>query len=244
MNKNFNLYLLLGFISLFATTTAHAQIVINGVVRTITSQQRPIENVNVTNTSSDKALQVNISAVEVTIDANRKEINKKTDEILIAPQAMILRPKETKKARLVLKNLETEKERYFRIKFSPKIPDAIRLKALEITKSEESKSNVNAAITILSGVGMFITVSPKTPKPKLTWERNETGITFKNEGNTSVDMRQRRNYCFADEDCTTLPDKRIYPGHSWHYEIAKHKPLVYYYNVYNTTQKAVIGAIE
>ncbi len=232
----------------FFAPIAQAQIAANSVIRTMLPHKKPIENVDVSNFSKDKILQADISVEESIRKADGTEEVIPSDDFLIAPKMMILRPGERKKARLVLRKPASEdKERYYRASFKAKIPDPIRMKELALTSAESiNQDNINAGVSMISGMGIFITVAPKNMNPKLTWERDATGITFHNEGNVSVDMRARKEYCFdkKKKDCTTLPDKRIYPGHKWRFEISGNKDLIYYYKIYNKAEKAIIGAVE
>ena len=242
------------FVALFGASLvgfapdASAQIVVNAVTRTMMPNTRPIENVDVSNFAESRILQTNISAEESFISKDGEEELKPTKDFLIAPVSMILRPGETKKARLVLQRPPSEnQERYYRVTFKAAIPDPLRLESMGLSESERAQQDaLSANISMISGMGIFITVAPKNMKPKLTWSRDRSGITFVNEGNTSVDMRMRKEYCFdnSKNDCISLPFKRIYPGHTWKYEIAGDKPLVYYYKIYDRTEKAIVGAVK
>lgn len=235
----------LGVFMCLLMPAALAQVNINAVVREITPGQRPIENVEVSNHSDNRILQVNISAAEVTMDENFEETQNPSDDLLIAPKTMILRPGEKKQARVVLRKQPGDTERYYRVKFNAKIPDPIRMKALELTDAEqEEQDEINASIVMVSGVGMFLTVAPQDPKPRLTWERGMDEIVFKNEGNTSITMRARKNYCYDGDKCINLPSETLFPGEAWTFKFPAEQPLVYYYKVYDKTKKAVIGAVE
>lgn len=233
----------------FASMTievAQAQVNVNGIIREITPSQRPIENVEVSNFSDNRILQVDISARQAFIDAEGKEVVEPTDDFLIAPKTMILRPNEQKQARLVLREPLGKKERYYRVGFKARLPEPIRMKALELTEAEQAEQDeLKAGVFMVSGVGMFITVAPQNPQPKLTWSRATDGnITFRNEGNTTIEMRARKNYCYEGDACVDLPNKRIFPGQTWQFEFPADEPLVYYYSVYDKTNKAVIGAVD
>lgn len=225
---------------------AQAQVNVSGIIREITPGQRPIENVDVSNFSDKRILQVDISARQVFFDTEGNETAETTDDFLIAPKTMILRPGEKKQARLVLREPLGEKERYYRIGFKARLPEPIRMKALELTEAEQAKQDeLKAGVFMVSGVGMFITVAPENPKPKLTWARKPDGnITFRNEGNTTIEMRARKNYCYEGNTCVDLPNKRIFPGHTWQFDFPADEPLVYYYKIYDKTKKAVIGAVD
>ena len=227
---------------------ASAQIVVNAVTRTMLPNQRPIENVDVSNFSEDRILQANIFAEQSLLKEDGTEEVIATDDFLIAPGRMILRPGEMKKARLVLKTPPSkDKERYYRVTFKASIPDPLRLEEMGLSAEERAQQDaLSASISMISGMGIFITVAPQEIKPKLTWTRDASGIRFVNEGNTSIEMRMRKEYCFDGNkrDCISLPYKRIYPGQSWTFEIGGDKSLVYYYKVYDRTEKAIIGAVK
>lgn len=211
---------------------AHAQIVVRDVIRHMLPTQRPIENAKVTNTSKEQILRANIEVQESTRTADYDEKLSPSEDFIIAPKSMILRPEEERIARLVLRKPPEEKtERYYRINFRPSIPRAEELRELGVTQSEIDR--IQAKVNLISGTGIFITIAPQEINPKLTHERDATGITFKNEGNVSIDMRSRRDVCFTDNNCVDLPSKRLYPGQSWRYEVAGEHEFVYYYNIYD-----------
>ena len=226
-------------------SAAMAQVNVNGIIRTILPDQRPIENVTVTNYSDDRILQVDIEVMQAVRQKDGSEVQKPTDDFLVAPKTMILRPQEQKQARLVLRQPPGEEERYYRVKFKARLPDPIRMKALELTKAEqEAQDEIRGGIMMVSGVGMFITVAPKNPQPKLTWERTGEGVLFKNTGNTTIEMRPRKEYCYDGNQCVELLQKRIFPGEEWLFAFPADEPLVYYYKTYKKTHKAIIGTAD
>ena len=178
-------------------------------------------------------------------------VAKSLDELALECEIICLclpGPGEMKKARVVLRKPPSkDKERYYRVTFKATIPEPLRLKEMGLTKDELAEQDaLSANISMISGMGIFLTVAPQEIKPKLTWTRDANGITFVNEGNTSIELRTRKEYCFDGNknDCISLPYKRIYPGKSWTFEIGGDKPIVYYYKVYDNTEKAIIGAVK
>ena len=226
-------------------TAAMAQVNVNNIIRTILPDQRPIENVTVTNYSDDRILQTDIDVMQAVRQKDGSEVQKPTDDFLVAPKTMILRPQEQKQARLVLRKPADDVERYYRVKFKARLPDPIRMKALALTEAEqEEQDEIQGGVMMVSGVGMFITVAPKNPQPNLVWERVPEGVLFKNTGNTTIEMRPRKEYCYDGNQCVELLQKRIFPGEEWLFEFPADEPLVYYYKTYKKTHKAVIGAAE
>lgn len=227
-------------------TPASAQVSVKGIIREILPDQRPIENVEVSNSSEKRILQVNIEMAEEIRHDDGSKTQKPTDDFLVAPKTMVLRPNETKQARLVLRKPPGDEERYYRARFKPKTPDPIRMKALELTKAEQTEQDkLKAGISMIGTMGMFITVAPAEPEPKLTWQRTSDAVVFNNEGNTTIVMRPRKEFCpEGKESCMDLPRHRLFPGDTWRFEYPADLPLVYYYTMYDNTQKAVIGAVE
>ena len=228
--------------------SAHAQLTIDNVTRTIMPNERPIQNFNVHNISDHRILKGTVEIKEFFRNMDDSETTKPTNDFMVAPASLILRPGDRKVVRLVMRRPPSDDvERYYNINFQASIPEPLELKALGLKQGESKKKNtINAQISVVSGIGAFLTVAPKHINAKLTWSRDATGITFKNDGNVSVDMRPRKNYCFDRDkkDCVELPFKRIYPGHTWRFPISGDKAITYYYNVYNSTNPAVIGAVQ
>lgn len=215
--------------------TAHAQIVVRDVIRHMLPTQRPIENATVKNTSKEQILRADIEVQESKRTDTFEEVLSPSKDFIVAPKSMILRPEEERIARLVLRKPPEElKERYYRVNFRPAIPRAEELRELGVTQEEIDR--IKAKVNLISGTGIFITIAPQKMNPKLAYERDATGITFKNEGNISIDMRSRQDVCLTDNNCVDLPYKRLYPGQSWRYEVAGEHEFVYYYNIYDKSR--------
>lgn len=221
---------------LIALADTSTQVTVDGVQRYFRVGERPVQTITVTNTSKDKVLVLD-SVLKEYEDVHAKVLKlKDTDDFLVSPKKFTIKPGEKRLVRVVLSKPMNDKERYYNIVFQPDY-DAM--------KNEENKEgggdDLQMGISYVVTSGVILLVSPQNPKEKLTWTRNDEGITFKNEGNISVDMKKRTKYCFDAEgkDCTMLIPQRIHPGKEWFYPISSDRKLQYYYAVYDRVREPV-----
>jgi P pilus assembly chaperone PapD len=212
---------------------AQAQIVVQEVVRYIKPGQRPIENVLLRNLDEKRAFSVSAEVVKELGSGSENRTYEPTKDLVIAPPAFIMRPGENKLARMVLsKPADRDTERVYRVRFQPS--------QVKGEGEVEPPKGIQTQISFVTTTGMLVLVSPTNPAPKLTFTRTPTEVTFRNEGNITLDMRRNDNYCFDRDqtDCIELPGTRIYPGQAWTVPLPN-RPIRYSYSVYGD-----ISAIE
>ena len=214
-----------------AALPASAQVAVEGIQRAFLPGERPIQNVPVKNTSTDQIFRIESRVRLADKQPDGTEILSETQDIRIAPSTFILRPGEERIVRLMLtKPADKDKERAYRISFMPATPP----------KDEQSERNaISAGVTVLTTMGLYVTVVPQNMQPNLTYTRDASGITFRNEGNVSVELKRISNFCFDEEktDCMMLPGQWITPGFSWRLDIPAHRHIHYFYKVYEDASK-------
>lgn len=124
--------------------------------------------------------------------------------LLVTPNKLVVPPGGRKLVRLVsLKPLE-DKERVYRVTFKPVVGD---LEAEQI------------GVKILVGYEVLVLMQPAVPEPNLVATRSGNSLSFKNNGNTNVLLREGKQcpdgVSNDSEDCKRLNGKRLYPGNSW-----------------------------
>jgi len=218
---------------------AEAQIVVQEVVRYIKPKQRPVENILVKNVDATRAFTITSEIVKEENSGTDARTQEPSKDMVVAPPSFTIKPGETILTRLVLtKPADKDMERIYRVRFKPE--------TLKADDTPTEVSGVKTQISFVTTTGMLVLVSPQNPQPKLTYTRNGEGITFKNEGNVTIDLRRFDNYCFdeAQTDCMDLPGYRLYPGNDWRVEIPGDKQVRYNYAVYDDFQSIVVDAAQ
>lgn len=222
--------------------TATAQVNVNNIIYTFKTKDRPVQNIIVTNSSSNPVFVA--VKVEAMVDYSKKEIvTAPSDDILVSPKQFSIEANGQRTVRMLLKKPSSETERGYRVYF---IPQENEFGAATVTRSEQGRT---AVIKIATGVGVLVFVDPVQPNVSFTYRRDERGITFTNSGNLQVYLGDGKscppgvpfpNISTTEESsvgrdarhpdangCYSLPSKRVYPGNSFFVEVAKERGVQY-----------------
>ena len=136
--------------------------------------------------------------------------------LLVTPNKLVVPPGGRKLVRLVSLQPLGDEERVYRVTFKP------------VSGELESE---HIGIKILVGYEVLILMQPASPDPNLVVKREGQTISFSNEGNTNVLLREGKQ-CpkGADpesDDCKRLGGKRLYPGNSWSVNLPLNLPVDY-----------------
>lgn len=222
----------LAMISILISNESIAQnsmtLVVDEVQKYFRAGEKPIKNIRLTNLDDRRAFYVKTTIKKKVFDESLGEWkDDDTKDILISPKNFILEPKKTRIIRAVKQTPMDDKEHMYTISFEPRE-----------YKEDAPWQNMNAegvkmATTFVITSGLLMTVSPQNPNTSITWERDYEGITFRNDGNTQVDLRRRVSYCYDGSNCMELPGQRIHPGKEWRFKVDGSIPIEWSYAVYN-----------
>ena len=209
-------------------------VVIDKVYATLTPQRRPLESVTVSN-SSDQAINVEVQVFEVKSKTQEKEELVPAQAVRVSPSRFSLPPRGDRLTRVIYTESFGEQERLFRVRYVPV--------ATPLTGEAEAAGSLQTKVQVQIGMGLLLAISPRQPKPALTFKRDATGVTFKNEGNVHV-MFRRSRVCpdNASTGCFDLPGGRLYPGLTWRAAVSQTGPLVFPYQVYGTEARMAVPA--
>ncbi len=136
--------------------------------------------------------------------------------LLVTPNKIVVPPGGRKLVRLVSLEPLGEKERVYRVTFKPVVGD---LETEQI------------GIKVLIGYEVLILMQPANPDPNLIVNRNGKTLSFANEGNTNVLLREGKQCATSksthSDECESLRGKRLYPGNNWSVELPYNKPVEY-----------------
>jgi len=137
--------------------------------------------------------------------------------LLVTPNKLVIPPGGRKLVRVVSLKPAGAEERVYRVTFKPVVGEL---------------ENEQIGVKILIGYEVLILMQPAKPDSTLATERNGSTISFTNQGNTNVLLREGKqcpnNASSDSEECESLRGKRLYPGNQYSVELPyKSRPVEY-----------------
>lgn len=162
-------------------------------------------------------LKVNPDGRKGTDEVPQKELSGtilERDRLIVTPLRLIIPPTGFQTVRILWPG-KREKEKYYRVRFIPVMPqtgDSFGLDKNEI--SEYRKKNFYAGLNVLTGYGTIVIVQPEKPQfnTAIIDEADPSGITVENNGNTTLILDNIRQCRSDDSDCGAISRKFILPG--------------------------------
>ncbi len=186
---------------------ANASISLNKVIVNFKPGQRPVSNIIVTN-SGKETFKIETVTVKVLNSGRPDKVESSTKELVAAPSSFELGPGKSRSVRIVLRKFPEDMESIYRVRFMPDKPTIYK-------EQKTAREDVSLSLGMIVTMGALIIVDPVNPKPKISFERGNKKITFKNEGNVTVHL-QRENVCNEDRsECIMVYGKKIYPNSVW-----------------------------
>ncbi len=140
--------------------------------------------------------------------------------LLVTPNKIVVPPGGRKLVRIVSLNSPGDDEHVYRVTFKPIVGDV---------ETEQ------IGVKILIGYEVLVLLQPSSPEPSLVTTRSGNTLSFVNEGNTNVLLRQGtqcpKGASQNADECETLRGKRLYPGNKWSVELPYDKPVEYQMSV-------------
>jgi P pilus assembly chaperone PapD len=184
------------------------------------------QDVAVINDDAEDKLYVKIEAFRVqapgTVEEELVPMDKNSiPEFVATPAKMIVPPGGKSIVRLLDLNQTKDEERIYRINILP-ISRPIEIEAVE---GEES---VRSMVEILIAYQVLAIILPVNPVATPFVQRQEKLVTVSNSGNANFLLSRGRQCNPLDsEECVELPNKRIYPGNVWKFELPYDGPFSY-----------------
>ncbi len=207
-------------ISILPISPASANMVLSEAILHFEPGKPLRKDIEVENPSSEN-LYIEITPSVVvepgTENEKRQPINDPRESgLLVTPNKLVVPPGGRKLVRLVSLKALGEEERVYRVTFKPVVGE---LETEQI------------GIKILVGYEVLVLMQPATPEPNLVAKRNGKTLSFMNEGNTNVLLREGKQCpkgsSADDENCESLGGRRLYPGNSWSVELPYNKAVDY-----------------
>ncbi len=141
-------------------------------------------------------------------------IDPRSAALIVSPSKLIVAPQQRKTVRVIVTQAATDKDKVYRVRFMPKAPEVI------VTKDSTEKTK-QTGIKVLIGYEILVFIRPPNPHADLQVTRIGKTATFKNTGNSNMELREVK-VCNTDKtDCQEIKAKRLYAGQIWTTELSR-----------------------
>ncbi|CAM2881686.1 pilus assembly protein [Pseudomonas gessardii] len=153
------------------------------------------------------------SSEEVELKSNPE--NTARDGLMATPARMIVPANGMQGTRLLYLGAR-EKERYFRLRFVPVMPEAEDEFVVSSEEREAYKNSLSAGVTVLAGFGTVFFVRPKDTRFATRVEERAGEYGLRNDGNSVVVVDQFKDCASGDaQDCLPVTKNHILPGRAF-----------------------------
>lgn len=173
--------------------------------------------------SGDSTAFVRVDVLEIKLDAKGNEqelVPQKFDgdalnknRLIATPLRMIIPPSEFQSIRLLWPG-SREKERYYRIRFTPVVPDKTNNFGLTEEQIQEYKGSIKAGVNVLTGYGSILYVTPDKAVFNTTTVNESKSITVRNAGNATIVLDNIRHCNEKKNECSASTREFVIPGKS------------------------------
>jgi P pilus assembly chaperone PapD len=187
-----------------APAPANAQIVLSNLVVELSPGKDSRQDVEVLNNGLDRAY-VAVEPAEIVnggtpAEARRTDPDPEKLGLLVAPSRMILEAGQRKLVRIAQLAAPGDRERIYRVTVKPVVGPI---------------SSDQTGLKVLIGYDVLVLVRPAQSQASVTATRSGDTITFRNDGNVSVELHDGRQCDASGKICSDLPGKRLYAGAQW-----------------------------
>lgn len=135
------------------------------------------------------------------------------DRLIVTPLRMIIPPSGFQAVRILWPG-DRRVERYYRVRFTPVMPDSSDDFGLDDkTMNEYRKKTLQAGINLLTGYGTVVIIQPDVPIFNSKFDTSRPGvISVTNNGNATISLDNIRHCKPNDVDCGIVTREFILPG--------------------------------
>ena len=190
-------------------------------------------------------VKVNILEIIYEADGTSREVPVKTqadasgrDGLMASPARLIVPANGMQGTRLLLMG-NRDKERYFRVRFVPVVPEKEDEFAVSGDEREEYKKNLSAGVNVMTGFGTVFFVRPSDSRFDTAIEDGPERYRLRNNGNTVVVVDEFRNCSLKNEtECEPTTKHHILAGKSFEFE--KKTGREYRFNLVEGSEKKAL----
>jgi Mat/Ecp fimbriae periplasmic chaperone len=144
--------------------------------------------------------------------------NSARDGLMASPARLIVPVNGMQGTRLLFMG-ERERERYFRVRFVPVVPEKEDEFAVSSEERDEYKKTLSAGVNVLAGYGTIFFVRPKDARFNTQIDDRAGQYALNNNGNTVVVVDDFKDCAASDEnDCQPLTKNHVLPGKAFRFE--------------------------
>lgn len=170
---------------------------------------------------------VKVNILEIIYDAdgttrevpltNQADMNAR-DGLMASPARLIVPASGMQGTRLVFMG-EREKERYFRVRFVPVVPEQEDEFAVSAEERDEYKKGLSAGVNVLAGYGTVFFVRPNETRFDSAVNDGPGQYRIRNQGNSVVVIDEFRDCSVKDEnECQPTTKHHILPGRTFEFD--------------------------
>jgi hypothetical protein len=170
-------------------------------------------------------VKVNILEIIYEADGTSREIpltsqadTSARDGLMASPARLIVPANGMQGTRLLYIG-EREKERYFRVRYVPVVPEKEDEFAVSVEEREDYKKTLSAGVNVLAGYGTVFFVRPKDTRYDSMIESDVSEYRIRNNGNTVVVIDEFKDCSVKNEqECQPVTKHHILAGRTFKFD--------------------------
>lgn len=177
--------------------------------------------------SGDSTAFVKINVLEIVYDADGKpqEIpvvnaadGASRNGVMASPARLIVPAQGVQGTRLLYMG-ERDRERYFRVRFVPVVPEKEDEFVVSHDEREDYKKSLSAGVNVMTGFGIVFFVRPKDARFDTVINESPERYEIRNNGNTVMVVDEFKNCSLSDEtDCGATTKHHVMAGKSFAFD--------------------------
>lgn len=201
--------------------------------------------------SGDSTAFVKVNVLEIVYDSDgkSKEIpvvaaaNGVSRNGLMASPARLIVPAQGMQGTRLLYMGERDRERYFRVRFVPVVPEKEDEFAVSVDEREDYKKNLSAGVNVMTGFGTIFFVRPKDARFETAINETDRRYELRNNGNTVIVIDEFKNCSLTDEtDCGATLKHHVMAGKTFGFD--KDKGREYRFKLIEGEQKKDLKVVS
>lgn len=178
---------------------------------------------------------VRVNLYEITFDANGKAIETPLDNpnedvtkrtgLIASPARLIVPPSGMQATRLLYRG-ERDRERYYRVRFVPVMPEKEDKFEVSDSEREAYKESMSAGVNVLAGYGTVFFVRPKQAHYDTRLNNSAQEYRVNNAGNSTVELDDFKD-CSAAKPTECLPPRKHFVRPENEFKLPKEPGRIY-----------------